>query len=159
MLWKVFYLFLFLGEHHPYYRKSWHDFQERATQVQDKNHERAGQQRSSDLPVSHRWWSRHRNQFLYERESLPTIDVTRIKACVQFEFEYRCECIFQWESAYYCTDWVLVGLVTFDCVYPRPISPLLWWAVSRRWRWAIRPWGPGNTRGESFKVRRNRAVK
>lgn len=40
-----------VGEHHPSDCQSRHHQQERAAQVQDQNHERAGQQRRPDLPV------------------------------------------------------------------------------------------------------------
>ncbi len=49
-------------------------------------------------------------------------------------------------------------MFSFGCLYSRPIFPLLWWAVWRRWRWGIRRWGPGSIRGESFKVSWSRNI-
>lgn len=45
-----------LGEHHPDHCQSRHHLQERAAQVQDQDHEWAGQQWSADLSVPHGRW-------------------------------------------------------------------------------------------------------
>lgn len=63
---------LFLGKHHPYHCQSWHHLQEWVTQVQDQDHEWAGEQWRPDLPVSHRWrgcqWDQRFHECKQERK-------------------------------------------------------------------------------------------
>lgn len=70
------FLSLSTGQHYPHYCQSRHNLQEWAAQVQNQDHEWAGEQRCPDLPVPNRRRSRQRDQRLHERKfTLEMVDV------------------------------------------------------------------------------------
>ena len=58
------------GQHYSNHCQIRCHFQKRADQVQDQDHQRAGQQRGADLPVPHGRRDRGRDQLHHEREPL-----------------------------------------------------------------------------------------
>lgn len=79
------FLILSSGQHNSHHCQSGHNLQEWAPQVQNKDHERAGEQRRPDISVPDRWRSCQWDKRLHERKSQsvsPSLTFPYFSPCV-----------------------------------------------------------------------------